>query len=103
MKEKTKVAVLITDGQDSVDIALARKAAEDGITLIGIGVGSDYSQNVSNIFERYIILSNPKAELPNAIVRMASLLALGKKLPMGDLRSSLGLESSSFATGPGLG
>jgi len=94
VKEKTKVAILLTDGQDSVNPGLARMAEEKGIILIGVGVGS-YSANVKNIFNRYLLFSDPKNELPEAIVKLAALLATGKKLPRGNLREILGIAADS--------
>ncbi|MBF0252216.1 MAG: AAA family ATPase [Candidatus Omnitrophica bacterium] len=99
VNNETKVAILITDGQDSVPPDLAREAASKGITLIGIGIGSQYSANVANIFERYLILNGTTNEISTAIVRLAAQLALGKKLDKGDLRKSLGLESTSIESG----
>ncbi|MDD5439166.1 MAG: hypothetical protein PHS37_03170 [Candidatus Omnitrophica bacterium] len=90
VKEKTKVAIFITDGQDTVDTSLVREIEDKGIILIGIGIGS-YSENVRHIFNRYLIFTNPKNQLPDAIVRLATQLSLGKKLPAGDLKDYLGV------------
>ncbi|MBF0216967.1 MAG: VWA domain-containing protein, partial [Candidatus Omnitrophica bacterium] len=93
-KEKTKVAIMITDGQDTVPPGYVEAAEKAGIILIGIGVG-EYSANVRNIFKRYLIFSNPQTEIPDAITRLAGLLAVGKKLPIGDLAGICGLRSGT--------
>jgi hypothetical protein len=98
-KEKTKVAIMITDGQDTVPPGYVEAAEKAGIILIGIGVG-EYSANVRNIFKRYLIFSNPQTEIPDAITRLAGLLAVGKKLPIGDLAGICGLRSGTGIVSP---